>query len=537
MADKTVAILHHHLRGGGVTQIIRQQCALLSEAGWEVIVLSGEEAPEDFPVRAVVVPALGYAPDDNLSDSPDHTATHHDKPSQDAYIPAVPGNPSAAEESYTTTASVREMYRAVTEAASSELGRLPDIWHVHNHALGKNPAVTALIALMARQGLKLFLHIHDFAEDNRPENYRRITNAQIQIEGTSLKDAWYPAGRHIHYAVLNGRDYGNLLAAGFSKEQLHLLANPVDNPGKNEAADKKNRAVKHEKLPENLFLYPVRVIPRKNIGEMVFWAAISETQGQQQSTWAVTLPPKNEHYLKHYNGWKEFCREHSLPVVFEAGAHYSMRYPELIEASACMFTSSIAEGFGMVYLEPWLAGKPLAGRNLPTITKDFSENGVRFPGQYNTLDIPKRWFDLSAFTQKLRNAIEQLLLDYDIDPVKASEHVDEWIHFIMAGDTIDFGVLDDETQRDVIRFILANPSEVSNLTTPLPSAKTAAGAIKTNRDVILTQYAPQAHLRKLESIYTQLLNAPVEHSAFIPGSNVLRQYLHPSGFSLQRIHN
>ena len=31
------------------------------------------------------------------------------------------------------------------------LGQLPDLWHVHNHSLGKNPGLTQAIAQLAKE--------------------------------------------------------------------------------------------------------------------------------------------------------------------------------------------------------------------------------------------------------------------------------------------------------------------------------------------------------------------------------------------------
>ena len=75
----SVAMMHHHLRGGGVTQIIRQQCVLLGRAGIAVTVFSGEEGPDDFPAEVVCVPGLGYASDTttgkrDVNHSPDSAA-------------------------------------------------------------------------------------------------------------------------------------------------------------------------------------------------------------------------------------------------------------------------------------------------------------------------------------------------------------------------------------------------------------------------------------------------------------------------------
>jgi hypothetical protein len=41
----------------------------------------------------------------------------------------------------------------------------------------------------------------------------------------------------------------------------------------------------------------------------------------------------------------------------------------------------------MVYLEPWLAGTPVAGRNIPCITDDLRKYGIEFQRLYNRIEI------------------------------------------------------------------------------------------------------------------------------------------------------
>jgi hypothetical protein len=41
----------------------------------------------------------------------------------------------------------------------------------------------------------------------------------------------------------------------------------------------------------------------------------------------------------------------------------------------------------MAYLEPWLAGTPVSGRNLPCITTDLKKYGLEFPGLYDRIAV------------------------------------------------------------------------------------------------------------------------------------------------------
>ena len=56
-----------------------------------------------------------------------------------------------------------------------------------------------------------------------------------------------------------------------------------------------------------------------------------------------------------------------------------------------LVTTSIAEGFGLAFLEPWISGSSVVGRNLPDITEDFS---VELDHLYDRFDVPVDRVDL-----------------------------------------------------------------------------------------------------------------------------------------------
>ena len=57
-----VAIVHHHLRPGGVTRVIENAVSSLEAKGHEVIVLVGRACPPTSQIadRVAVVDGLGY---------------------------------------------------------------------------------------------------------------------------------------------------------------------------------------------------------------------------------------------------------------------------------------------------------------------------------------------------------------------------------------------------------------------------------------------------------------------------------------------
>jgi glycosyltransferase involved in cell wall biosynthesis len=99
-----------------------------------------------------------------------------------------------------------------------------------------------------------------------------------------------------------------------------------------------------------------------------------------------------------------------LKIVFEAGEQ--VNHEELMNISDFCITTSIREGFGMVYLEPWLAGTPVIGRRLPCITEDLVKQGVTFPRLYDHILVQSggKVVDFSDVDREEQAALIQLVM-------------------------------------------------------------------------------------------------------------------------------
>jgi glycosyltransferase involved in cell wall biosynthesis len=143
--------------------------------------------------------------------------------------------------------------------------------------------------------------------------------------------------------------------------------------------------------------YPVRVIRRKNIGELILLSELF----REEATFLVTLPPKNPVEIKPYERWKAFCKENEITNIhFEVGQR--LEFEDLISGSDFCITTSIREGFGMAFMEPWLYNTPVTGRDIPYITKDFIDKGMDFKNLYNEIclpDIEQDFKDLDEYEQ------------------------------------------------------------------------------------------------------------------------------------------
>lgn len=472
-----IAFVHYHLRRGGVTRVLESTLSAWAHGEVTPVVLTGEpEAGSGIaPALVRVVDGLGYDDADPACD------------------PAVLADRLAA-------------------AAGSALGGEPDLWHIHNHALGKNVALPEALVRLARRGHRLLLHIHDFAEDGRPANYRHL------VSHLGPRPALYPTAPGIHYALLTHRDRRFLLEAGSPPDRTHLLPNAIRMD--------QGEASETEPVSQRLFLYPTRAIRRKNLGEFLLWSAL----GQAGDRFAVSLAPENPAARPVYDRWVSFADELGLPVEFEAGLRWQKPFAALLRSATALATTAVAEGFGMAYLEPWLVDRPVVGRNLPEITTGFAEQGIELDGLYERLDCPVDWVGTAPLRNALAAQLRTLRAAYGRDT--ADKDVETALAAAVHGDRVDFGCLDEAMQRDVIRRLLGSPDEAARLTpsrlypAPVPT--------QANRRLVERVYSPDAYGRALLDIYRGVANAPTAAPTFLNANSLIESFLDPTRFRLLR---
>ncbi len=452
-----VAIVHYHLRGGGVTRVIRQAATGLAGRGVEVCILTGEPSGGVDGIPGGAVEGLSYGSE-------------------------VSGRDPA------------EVGEDLLEAARTALGGDPDLWHVHNHALGKNPALTAIVRALASQGWPLLLQIHDFAEDGRPALYRAMREAFIDTPG-GPGAALYPQGPRVHYATINMRDAGFLRRAGVPDGRVHYLPNAAEVP----APDPDGAA----RLPlgaKRLVLYPVRGIRRKNLGEFLLWSALSG----EDTLFALTLAPKNPAQQAVFERWTAFAAAESLPVAFNIGAEWPGGFPAALTRADLVVTTSVAEGFGLTFLEPFLAGKPLAGRKLPEITDTFEEEGLDLSSLYPRLDLPLAWIGREALRARLAEVLPRVFSAYGREASPAG--IDRALDGALNGDRVEMAALEEPMQEAVIRRLCRDSSLRDELRPAalLPSGETEA-AVRANRAAVRRAFDPAACLDRLLDAYEAVL--------------------------------
>ncbi len=344
-----IAIFHYHLNPGGVTRIIESQVAGIKKIypNTNITVIAGHCENEEYynalDVNVIVDPVFNYLFDREFK---------------------------AGELSKIYNITYAKLKAIVSEST---------ILHVHNINLGKNPIVTLAVNALLNEGYSVVNHAHDFAED-RPVNMAYLQKIIETEFGKSLNSIMYPASDKYIIGVLNRFDYDRVINIGVNIRRVFLFPNPVYVP-LNEAPHKptnRNKIISEFDIApdKTIITYPVRIIKRKNIGELILLSALySNIQV------LVTLPPRNPVEIELYKKWKEFCNKNNIAIIFEAGER--VNFIDIISGSDYCITTSIQEGFGMAYLEPWIIGTPVIGRDIEYITTDLKTEGVQFPFLYN----------------------------------------------------------------------------------------------------------------------------------------------------------
>jgi hypothetical protein len=430
-----IAFIHYHLKTGGVTTVLKQQLDAIQPEG-QSLVLTGlpPDTPPSFDI--IHIPELAYS---NIYKKPFNSD---------------------------------DVAEAIVNAIHFKFNGPCDLLHVHNPSLAKNKNFLKILKSLQKRGVKLFLQIHDFAEDGRPSAYFREE---------------YPAD--CHYGVINLRDYNILLRAGLKKEGLHRLANTV-NP----------HHFKQRPQAEHPFvLYPIRAIRRKNIGEAILLSVFF----QNREHLMITLPPTSPMDTKSYTGWKAFAKDQRLKVAFDQGLRHDFK--TMVLSSNFLITTSITEGFGFSFLEPWLFEKLLWGRKLPDICRDFEKKGIDFDHLYSKLLVPLDWIGHRQFYEKWSMCVfktcEFFHFHLDKNRVKLAFDI------MTKNGNIDFGLLDEASQKRVIIRLVCNRKDLKNLMRINPflsnpgSISDKTELIKKNKSAVLKGYSKAAYRKRLKKIY------------------------------------
>lgn len=394
-----------------------------------------------------------------------------------------------------------EVAESIIKAIDAKFGGQCNLAHIHNPTLAKNKYFLKILKILQKKKINLFLQIHDFAEDGRPLSYY---------------DEEYVAD--CHYGVINSRDYNLLLEAGLKPKGLHKIPNIIKDFDFRPQGKKIRAQV----------LYPIRALRRKNIGEAILLSLFFSNDEML----TITLPPNSPADIVSYEGWKVFVKSNNLKVEFDAGLKND--FSELVQTSRFLITTSITEGFGFSFLEPWLAGKLVWGRKLPEICLDFENNGIGLDHLYTRLSVPVQWIGKERIYAKWKSCV---LKNCKLFGFKVGRKDLENAFFtLVRNDIIDFSILDEAFQKEIILSVLSSAKAANELIHLNPylsfpgQVKNSEELIAHNRKAVSRYYNPKLYRQRLLEIYSQVAKVSVCQS--INKHKLLSYFLNLKAFSL-----
>lgn len=517
-----VVIFHYHLQPGGVTDVITTMRRALLEYAPSVdritLVCGSHDnvgalaAAADPAPQIEVLPELAYHSRQSLARY-DRGADGDEQLSADASPSASTGSapgPVGRVDNGTVARGTAELSRRIAKMLLERYGGGDAIWWVHNHHLGKNPALTHALYEVARTHpqRRIILHIHDFPECGRYANLRFLHAAGIA--------ELYPSYPNLTWVVINSRDRELLERAGV--EAVHYLPNPVETHAK--GVRSVDRTVVRDRLARAfgtefpafdpdapILLYPVRTIRRKNVLETGLLATILP----QRANLVVTLPGVS-HAEKKYSEIVEYAYREGLVAglwgigrrIEEAG----IGFDELQRGADAIVSSSVQEGFGFQYITPLLLGIPLVARRLDIMGDVESLYDGRPHTLYDEIHVPVTGPTLSGphallrfrYTERidrLRTALPEPVIARLLDELET----------LLSGDTIEYSYLPAEMQLAILRDVATTPSfkeEVRSINRSLidNAASTAATTTHPAVDLVGDALGPLRFAAAAERVLT-----------------------------------
>ncbi|MEM9643547.1 MAG: hypothetical protein AAF989_01025 [Planctomycetota bacterium] len=526
LSKMQIAVVHCHFERGGVTQVVQNH-------------VSSSRFVSDFPrFRLVSGGRLGGLQPGCLEETNPITIDGLD---YDAW----------SEE----TLSEETLHDRLVQALAEEgCMRESTILHWHNHSLGKNTKTPGVIRRLADNGWRMLLQIHDFAEDGRPENLMRLVHSLSVKSPESLDSALYPSAQHVHYATLTSGDRDVLLKLGLPPSRVHLLPNGIDvaatagSGSDEEGQPSKEDAIRRVRAAHGLpndatwSIYPVRGIRRKNVGE---WLLLSRWTAPHHYS-GITLPPATEIEFSSYQRWREVGAALAPRAVFDAGHHVDVSFMDNLMASEQVLSTSVAEGFGMVFLEPWLVNRRVLGRRIQGVTDDFLAAGMDLEGSYEEIPIPGDADWNRLVRQEYREYLSKVWAGLPA-AFQVAEWKDEFEEPIDATeDGFDFGRLSTVRQVQVLKrcsidsgFEEECKSRSADLVRNLVSegCSRVRSQVHRNRHCVNSRFGLPVQAQLLKQIYAVVAESPSEGAVTAPpeaGSGV-RLAAKPHAFAPCRI--
>jgi hypothetical protein len=363
-----------------------------------------------------------------------------------------------------------------------------DVVMTENLGIGIDPSVTYAFYLYtqychtSREQNKFIYRFHDFVQQ-RPVNFKNVKKFYESRFG--IMPHWhsvlYPAFPNIKYISINRYDRARLFEHGIEESNVYYIPNSVDKaiiPPDSRGEELRRKIIQREKLDPDVrfIMYPVRCVRRKNVEEAIFLTKFFNTISGRKTEirnhrlkgkfhLLVSIRPTSGDDAKYTDHLIEFVKKHNLPVtigiddlvsiereVDTADPDKIIKYSigDLYMASEIVITTSILEGFGFVYVEPWILDRAVIGRSIPLITPDFQAAGMKLGYLYNALIIDRHDFkDIGMDEPDPDKALEKRLAK--IPKLNDPKVVDKFIESNETSITATINLFDRDRREKIIK--------------------------------------------------------------------------------------
>ena len=258
-----------------------------------------------------------------------------------------------------------------------EIAKDADVVIIENPTVGILPKATLAFKRYAEknQDKRVIYRIHDLIDD-RPHLFEEFKKTFDNF------DDIYPNSNNVSFLTLTSFDKRRLTEKGLNNIEVlpnSIVISDLDINGEKSLGLRTLFEKKGIVKPgEKIIAYPVRIERRKNIEEAMLLTKILNEGGDNYRL--IVTVPFDENYEKEL---EILADKHKIPCSIGKASKYisfdkkdKFTIADFYAASDLVISTSVREGFGFVFVEPWLAGTSVMGRAIPSVTEDFQTNGV-----------------------------------------------------------------------------------------------------------------------------------------------------------------
>lgn len=342
------------------------------------------------------------------------------------------------------------LIRKIREIIESEAIQFPALVIGHNLNLCKNLSLSSAFTELSLEyrHFSFFSVMHDFAEEGRIELLNIIY--ELENAGIPVRDELYHKNGLVNLVVPGNNAFSILERCGFKTIQL---TNPVFCPKSKKTVEKDTARRYLQTYAEKMgmsfnfdkpvFTYPVRIIPRKNILEAIALVTVLNPGNLLTGTYGGSVRSRSV-----YNYACLLVKEFKLPVIFNIFKVIKEIWKDsdpveiVYTISDSVVSTSVIEGFGYALYEPWFYDCMITGR-IP--------QGGGYPpfigtsSFYSRFPIPGDWISIKLLREK-----------YSVKYSKyyTKQHFSDFLDSVIIDGTVDFGLLDEEMQFEVVKNVL-----------------------------------------------------------------------------------